>query len=107
MPVSVPTTSAVWSIYGGLTEVAMSPVDLTDGNWARGVANGSTGFIIPPSQPNLATFTAGRRLQFSNGEQRQVVRTEFGLTYLTVILDGPVLDPAIAGAPNSFVVLPI
>jgi hypothetical protein len=97
--VSVPDGAATMEVYSGLL---LTPVDLTDDAWERGVRRTEAGLFVYNTDLDRAALDAATSVRFSDGEVREIESVQVNEYYLNVFLEGPPLDPAVAGAPNSF-----
>ncbi len=90
-------------VFPGLgPQLSVTPVDLTDRTWTRGVANDFTAFFVHLSSVNGEAFVPGRSLIFADGTSRLIEKVERNEVYLNVFLSGGALTPEIHGFPNAF-----
>ncbi|RBY89828.1 hypothetical protein [Blastococcus sp. TF02A-26] len=101
--ITVPDGAATMQYFSYLMR---SPVDLTDTYWTRGVANDTAAFFVPNTVRNQEEFEDARAVRFSDGVVRTIRAVEPNGPWLDIRLEGPPLDPAVAGAPNSFTLRP-
>ena len=78
---------------------------LTDRTWDRGIARRWPGFFVPNTEMAKAEYQVGRRVQFADGERREITQIVPNGSSLHVYLGGDPLDPGKAGLPSEFVVL--
>ncbi|MDP5182818.1 hypothetical protein QOZ88_09210 [Blastococcus sp. BMG 814] len=81
----------------------LTPVDLTDEFWDRGVHRDVAGLFIRTTEMNLADLRRADEIRFSDGETREIAEIQDHGKFVNVILEGPPLDPEVAGAGNVFV----
>lgn len=77
-----------------------TPFNLTDENWINGIGVKISAFFVSDSEANFDYYQVGRRVSFSSGEIREIVRVERGGMYLNVFLSGNPLDGKKIGFPN-------
>lgn len=83
------------------TQYNLTPYNLTDGNWINGVGRTFPGFFIDNTLGNLDRYKIGKIIRFVNGDTRQIVRVEQSVKYLTVYVNGNLLDGKQVGFPNK------
>lgn len=87
------------------TDVSMQPVNLSDGNWLNGISRRWNVFFVEATSFNESTLVAGKYVQFSNGEVRQIEKVQYnGTKYLNVYFTGSGLDGNSVGYPNTITV---
>jgi anaerobic magnesium-protoporphyrin IX monomethyl ester cyclase len=84
-----------------------SAQNYTDSNWVNGVARSwASAFFVANSMLARSIFAEGLKITFSDGDTRTIARTREDGGSLIVFLDGPPLDGAVVGYPQSFTVHP-
>ncbi|MGY2067547.1 hypothetical protein [Blastococcus sp. SYSU DS0619] len=83
----------------------LTPVDHTDDFWERGVHRDVAGLFMRTTEMNLADLRAADAIRFSDGEVREIDEVQDQGKFVNVILEGPPLDPEVAGAGNVFTLL--
>lgn len=78
---------------------------LTDENWTHGVSKHSPSFFVPNVDEMIELYQVGKRVQFQNGEIRQIVNVASSGMYLNVTVEGGILNPEAVGVPSSYEVL--
>ncbi len=76
--------------------------NLTDPNWINGIAVRWAGFFVDNNSANLAEFTPGKKIGFSDGSERIIIKQTQNGPYLNIDLSGPPLDGTKVGYPNIF-----
>lgn len=69
------------------------------------MANSGAKFVALNLAENKALLIAGRKIRFANGDVRMVASQNETGKYLTITLDGTLLDSSKIGFPNQFEVL--
>jgi ubiquinone/menaquinone biosynthesis C-methylase UbiE len=84
------------------TEVVYKLQNYTDDNWINGIANKwATAFFIKNSSKAKADLAVGKKVIFSDGTKRMIVKQQENNDSLIVSLEGPVLDGNEVGYPNG------
>lgn len=89
--------------YVNASQIAPPPTsafDLTDANWDHGIARTVPGFFVTTTKENLKQFQVGRRVRFSDGEARTIMRADQSGKYLNIYVDGTPLRGDLVGFPN-------
>ncbi|MGA2318310.1 MAG: hypothetical protein ABSG71_18310 [Thermodesulfobacteriota bacterium] len=82
--------------------VSYTPPNHTDQNWVKGIAKKwATAFFIQNSIQAKRDFVVGRKVTFSDGTVRTIVRINENDDSLIVILDGTSLDGNVVGYPKE------
>jgi hypothetical protein len=97
--ITPPEGADTLEVYSSLL---LTPVDLTDNTWERGVHRTEAGFFIYNSDMDLAALQAAGSVRFADGETREITAVEVNQHYINVFLEGRPLDPEDAGAPHQF-----
>ncbi|WP_139206153.1 hypothetical protein [Blastococcus sp. DSM 46786] len=84
----------------------LTPVDLTDATWERGVAREGAALFVFNTPLKLAALQDATEVRFPNGETRVISRVEEAGDFINVFLDGPPLDPRTAGAGQILTPVP-
>ena len=82
-----------------------TPFNLTDENWAYGVARRWAGFFVMVTPKSEKQFINGKKIEFNNGEIRTIISTTSYDGYLNIYLDGGILNPSTVGYPKPFKIL--
>jgi endoglucanase len=96
---------AAFLVVGGCSQktgVSYTPANSTDENWVNGVARAwATAFIVTDSIQAKSDFAVGKKVTFSDGTVRTIVRQKENAGSLIVFLDGAPLDGKVVGYPNK------
>jgi peptidoglycan/LPS O-acetylase OafA/YrhL len=84
---------------------AVTPFALTDDNWVNGISRRHAGFFVASTPESARLLAIGRSVRFAEGTTRRVIDVRRHGPYVNVVLDGPRLDGAAVGHPNSVQVL--
>lgn len=84
---------------------AWSKFFITDDNWNRGVGKSSAVFFLPDRPAFVSLLAVAKKVRFTNGEVREIIRVEQTGTYLNVFLEGQPLDGHKVGLPNEIEVI--
>jgi hypothetical protein len=101
--VTVPDGAETWTVYSRLFQ---TPADHHDANWVAGVARTGAGVLVPNTLANYEDLKAAEEIRFSDGDTRAIESIDRGGLFIGVGLDGPALDPGIAGFPKRYELLP-
>jgi hypothetical protein len=101
--VTVPDGAETMDVYSRLFR---TPADFYNPNWAAGVSRTGAALLVPNTLANHEDLEAAEEVRFPDGDVRAVESIERGGLFITVRLDGPPLDPAVAGFPKRFELLP-
>jgi len=83
------------------TDVSYTPPNHTDQNWVKGVAKTwATAYFVEDSIQAKSDFAVGKKVTFSDGTVRTIVRLKENDGSLIVFLDGIPLDGNVVGYPN-------
>lgn len=82
-----------------------TPYNLTDDNWINGVGRFVSGFIVSNSGENLDDYQVEKLIKFANGDTRQIIRVDRSGQYLTVYVNGELLDGEQVGFPNKIEII--
>lgn len=97
----------VFLVIGGCSQkhdVSYTPPNHTDQNWVNGVARPwATAFFVtgPVKEQTKNNFAVGRKVTFSDGTVRIIVRQKENDGPLIVFLDGTPLDGNVVGYPKE------
>lgn len=75
-------------------------VNLTDGNWTKGIAKRWAGFFVPNTEANRNAFAVGRSVKFANGDIRQIGYVVENKAYFNIYCSGDIMDGNVVGYPN-------
>ncbi|OPA86557.1 hypothetical protein BFW86_20700 [Pseudomonas fluorescens] len=78
----------------------VTPYDLTDTTWSKGVARNWPGFFIKDTEENRRLLVPGGTLKFSNGESRLLTEQNIANGFLNIRMNGSVLDAESVGYPK-------
>ena len=84
--------------------MSYTPPNHTDQNWVKGIAKKwATAFFIvgPVKEQTKNDFAVGRKVTFSDGTVRTIVKLEQNAGNLIVFLDGTSLDGNVVGYPKE------
>lgn len=80
-------------------------VDISDVNWSHGVATGSASIVVINIPENKLRLAPGRKVRFSDGEERGITnQNEVGM-YLNITLDGQPMDGSQSQFSKKFEVI--
>jgi hypothetical protein len=99
LAVTVPQGADTMTVYSGLL---LTPVDLTDATWVRGIKRSQAGLFIYNTDKDRAALERASAVRFEDGETRRIADVTVNGYYINVLLGGSPLDPGVAGAPHSF-----
>jgi peptidoglycan/LPS O-acetylase OafA/YrhL len=88
-----------------LTRHSRTAFNLTDENWIDGVHRRDAAFFVSNDPANLRSYQKGRKIKFSDGAIREIIRVDESVAYLNVYLDGPKLDGQLVGFPNEIEII--
>lgn len=94
---STDAISAMLEIDGVLT-----PYDLTDQNWIRGIGIRFPGFFIA-TEERPSNLSVGDEVAFAGSGNRRITRIYAKPDYTEILVDGPLLDPKTDGYPNGVI----
>lgn len=100
--ITVPPGAATMDLYKSFM---LTPVDLTDGNWARGLSRVGSGLFINNTTINLTAVRNATGIRLADGQKRRITSVQPFGPYINVYFDGAPPDPAVDGAPNPFTLL--
>ena len=90
---------------GQKTGVSYTLPNHTDENWVNGIAKKwATAFFVKDSIQAKSDFAVGKKVTFSDGTVRIIVRQKENDGSLIVFLDGTPLDGNVVGYPKKFIV---
>jgi SAM-dependent methyltransferase len=96
-----------YSNWSQKTGVSYTPPNHTDKSWVKGIAKTwATAFFVvgPVKEQKKNDFAVGRKVTFSDGTVRTIVKLEQNAGDLIVFLDGAPLDGNVVGYPKKFIV---
>lgn len=85
------------------TDVSYTPPNHTDQNWVKGILIHTPGFLIvnPIKEQTKNNFAVGRKVTFSDGSVRTIVKLQETAGGLIVFVDGAPLDGNVVGYPKE------
>lgn len=78
---------------------------ITDDNWGRGVGKNSAAFFLPNRPAFVSLLAVAKKVRFTNGEIREIIRVDQTGIYLNVFLEGQPLDANKVGLPIKIEVI--
>jgi SAM-dependent methyltransferase len=87
------------------TEVAYKLKNYTDENWTNGIANNwATAFFVKTSDKAKTDLAIGKKVLFSDGTSRIIIRQQENDGSLIIFLEGSTLDGNEVGYPEEIIV---
>lgn len=88
-----------------ITEVYYKAQNHSDENWTKGIANKwAAAFFVKASDKARVDLAVGKKLTFSDGSKRTVIKQQENNDSLTIFLDGSALDGNKVGYPEEIIV---
>lgn len=86
-------------------EVALDmPFKHTDTGYIDGISTTFAGFRVLNLERNRNKFVEGSNIYFNNQDKRKIVKVVDNHAFITIFLDGDILDPKKMAIPITFVV---
>ncbi|MGY1804719.1 hypothetical protein ACI78T_15670 [Blastococcus sp. SYSU D00922] len=101
--VAVPDGARTMELFSRLFR---TPAIYSDWDWTAGVSRTEPVLLVPNTLVNQDDLQSAGAIRFSDGEVRTIDDVEPGGIFIRVVVDGPPLDPTVAGYPNRFELLP-
>lgn len=106
---SLPDVNVIWQDSVNLTRRGLvdsvTPFNLTDGNWTKGISTFAAGFFVENTLQNRQTLRLGGELLFKSSGMKKITRIDYSDQYINVFLDGGFLNPKLDGYPSKVTIL--